>query len=195
MTPRVGAVARDELSTEPVIEGGANFRSFGLRSAGPRRLELVPSLGTRALQIGFLLAGGASFVAAAVFLGRSEFTGFALALLIGAGLAGAGLLLRRYGRPFVLDRASGRWWRGGRRPPAKKGEGSGRLSEVRAIQILHKVVRSNDHDDEDFDCYELNLVLDAGARVNMCAHADIASLRTDSVRIARLIGVELIDQA
>jgi len=117
---------------------------------------------------------------------------------IGGILAGLGFAIIG-GYPYyrgraVFDRRQG-WFTRGRRVPgrssgAKSGLTSARLDDIRAVQLLSKSAGSN----QPYVCYELNVVLGNGERINVVAHGDTDKLREDAATLAAFLKKPLWDK-
>lgn len=63
------------------------------------------------------------------------------------------------------------------------------FDEIDHLQIVEKLLDGGE--DRDYSCYELNVVLKAGARVLIVQHSDKAVIIADGERLAALVGCAL----
>jgi hypothetical protein len=159
-------------SWEPLVGGGANFRTRNLVTVSSDRLEFPASLGMKAF-------GGVFALIGLVSVGVGATVGSWIAVLAGAIFAAVGIVLFRSGTsPVVFDKRHGAFWKGRTAPYETRRHGDlehyAELAEVHALQILPEYVRGNK---SAYTSYELNLVLRDGRRLNVVDHGDYESLR------------------
>ncbi len=174
-----------------------NFRGHELVEAGPRRLELRPTLQFHVFAGAFVAAGALLGVGAVFFAGMPEVAFGALFPSLGALVfGGAGVAMLVWARrPRVLDADVGWFWIGSERErDVARRRGAVKLSRVRAVQLLGEEIESSSSDggsDSSFTSWEINLVLDDGSRTCLVDQAGERAARQDAARIAGLLGVPL----
>jgi hypothetical protein len=160
---------------DPLVSGGASFRTRTLARVNPGRMEFPASLGAKLFAAVFGLMG-----LSAVVLGLANRHWFPLLFGLGFAVLGAGLYY--FGTtPVVFDRREGVFRRGratssaliNRLAPQQQA----RLDDIHALQILRERVSG---DDRTYDSFELNLVLTDGRRINVTDHGDYEALRRDA---------------
>lgn len=160
---------------DPLVSGGANFRTRNLVRVNPARMAFPASLGMRLFAGVFLVVGIGVGVAGGVAV-----QWFLIAF--GAVFAGAGgAMLYSATAPVVFDKQQGAFWKG-RTPPNETYHRSSLkhytpLGDIHALQIVKERVRG---DDSSYDSYELNLVLADGRRINVTDHGDYDTLRRNA---------------
>jgi hypothetical protein len=196
----------DPLATQvewtPVkSSSGSNFRSHKLVEVNPSRLEYFPTLQSQLFSFTFIGAGLA--IPLFALMGGMNFgeedtlklVGFMV--LFGVVFAGVGILtLRKNKIPIVLDKVTGRCWKG-RKGPDQKPELMDsdlvpRLNEIHAIQLLSQYVRS---DKKSYYLYELNIVMNDGKRHNIMKHGSKRFIRSDAEVISRFLDIPVWDAA
>lgn len=177
----------------PMARGGANFRTHQGRRVGSQRFEFAPTPMGRIFPAIFVLAGlGGALVMILADGGPSLDPGRALGLLFPLTFVGVGLYIGRVSaRSVTFDRVLGWCWRGGTepRPGDAPDELRVRLSEVHAIQLLPEYIRSDEG--TDYTSWELNLVLQDGARLNVVDHAGYLALAREAAELAEFLDVPL----
>ena len=96
--------------------------------------------------------------------------------------------------PKVFDKRRGAFWKGraGHQGVlARSGDThSGDLEDVHALQLISEYCRS---DKSSYYSYELNVVLEDGARVNIVDHGDHSRLREDAAALSAFLGKPVWD--
>jgi hypothetical protein len=173
---------------DPLVGGGASFRTRDLVIVNPERVEFPASLGTKLFGGVFAALGLAGFVTGIVARHWAPpLFGLAFTAL-GGGLLYSGTA------PVVFDKRAGTFRRGrttaraalSRIAPAQHAP----LDDIHALQILGERVSGTDGS---YDSYELNLVLRDGRRVNVVDHGDYDTLRRDAETLSRFLGRPLWD--
>jgi hypothetical protein len=202
-----------KTSWDPLVTGGANYRTRWLKQSTSTQFEFVPTKTSVCFYWGFLVLG---FVFTGIFLhaGRN-----ALFFLFG-GLVFIfiGTMIRYImNTPIVFDSTSGFFWKG-RKKPDPYGEDLQNLSidsltkldQIYALQLISELVvqeRTRDSTSKNpiifggrrrtymnkFCSYELNLVLKDGNRINVLDHGDIVSLREEAKILSDHLSVLLWD--
>jgi len=182
----------DQVGGWPIKRGGAHVRFAGQKLVSPNP-GLVEFRGTWLARLFFLPPAllGFAFWGLLVWRGdRLEVHEIGLTFVMGALLvAWAGLY--RLAAPFVrFDKGRGTVTRAAlplfalvRRVP---------LSDVYALQLLRAPAGSGFRN---FPCYELNLVLHDGRRVNVAGHGSLDRLRYDARLLRSFLQVPLWDAA
>lgn len=173
----------------PLKSGGASFKTNNLvkLSSSVYRYQLSN--------------GGKLFLAIFGFIGLI-FILFGLTILIIGKLVMSMLLLgfglifclisyslyKVMAYPKVFDASLGIYWVGHRRPKLAGNRQSKQqlvyFSEIHALQVLSKRVRSKNGS---FTCYEINLVLNDGLRLNLVNHGNYAEILADAVTLSALL--------
>lgn len=173
---------------DPLVSGGANFRTRSLVTISPARMEFPASLGMRLFAGVFLVAGigiGVAGVAIAEWF----------PLVFGAVFAavGAGILYFATA-PVVFDKRQGAFWRGRTAPNETYHRASLKhyapLGDIHALQIIKERVTG---DKSSYDSFELNLVLADGRRLNVTDHGDYTTLRRNAETLAGFLERPLWD--
>lgn len=168
---------------EPLVGGGANFRTRNLVVVNPGRLEFRAS-GTMRLFGGVFLVPGLVLAVAGVLETQWVLLPFGtLFASIGAALSLSGTT------PVVFDKRRGAFWRG-RTAPHEAADRTAlkhyaRLADVHALQIVKEHVRNSD---QSYASYELNLVLEDGRRINVTDHGDYGTLRRNAETLGGFLG-------
>jgi hypothetical protein len=183
------AVAR-KTRWDPLVGGGANFRTRNLVRVNPARMEFPASLGMRLFAGVFLLAGIAVGVVGGV--NREWFP-----LAFGAAFAAVGGGLLFFGTtPVVFDKREGAFWKGRTAPNEAVNRLTlkryAALADLHALQIIKERVRG---DDRSYDSFELNLVLTDGRRINVTDHGDYETLRRNAETLSEFLERPLWDTA
>lgn len=173
---------------EPLVRGGASFRTRNLVTVSPDRLEFPASVGMK-------LFGGAFVAAGLLAIWLTVSAGAWLPMLIGLLFAGVGIWLVRGGTaPVVFDRRHGAFWKG-RLPPYEARNTAdikdyATLDRIHALQIVSEHVRGNK---TSYTSYELNVVLADGERINVVDHGDYKALRAHATTLAAFLDRPLWD--
>ena len=173
---------------DPLVGGGANFRTRNLVTVNPARVEFPASLGMRLFAGVFLLLGTGTAV-----VGVLNIQWFLLAFGTVFAAIGGGLLY--FGTaPVVFDKRQGAFWRGRTAPNETINRLTlkhyARLDDIHALQIIKEWVTGKD---SSYDSFELNLVLTDGRRINVMDHGDYATLRANAETLAGFLGRPLWD--
>ena len=129
-----------------------------------------------------------------------------LPIFVSALFAVGGALGLYFGTaPMVFDKLSGHFWEG-RKSPQDVGnvrslKYAAELSQIHALQILAEYVRSDsmrDHTgkrspNNPYYSYELNLVLNDGARINVIDHGNQTRLQEDAKTLSVFLGKPVWD--
>jgi hypothetical protein len=168
---------------DPLVSGGANFRTRNLVSVNPARLEFRASLVMRLFAGVFLVSGVGIAVGGIV-----NFQWFLLAFGTGFAAIGGGLLYFATA-PVVFDKRRDAFWRG-RTAPHETGnrltpKHYARLDDIHALQIVSERIRD---EDGSYHSYELNLVLTDGRRINVTDHGDYDTLCRNATTLGGFLG-------
>jgi hypothetical protein len=113
---------------------------------------------------------------------------------MGAGLAfttGGACMLYFGTAPIVFDRRRGFFWKGRKNPDHVFDKGTlkhfAELEQIHALQLISKLVRNSGSEDGPFLCYELNLVLEDGKRINVLNQGNQDRLREDADTLAAFL--------
>jgi len=181
----------------PLSSGGANFKTASLKRINSTRIEIRKSKG------GFLF--GAVF--ALVGLGISIFISYdivgdkgatwqlLLPILFGSVFTAAGLAMLYWPRPRIFDRRQGWFWAGNkslaREQDLMKLKKSARLSEIAAIQVITERVSGSKGGS--YHSWEINLVSNDGARLNVMDHGNKDSILSDAQLLGEFLNVPVWD--
>ena len=175
---------------DPLVSGGANFRTRNLVTVNPARVEFPATLGMWLFAGVFLLAGIGTGVAGVVIVQWFLMAFGAVFAVIGGGLLHFGTA------PVVFDKRQGAFWRGRTAPNETINRLTlkhyARLDDVHALQIIVERVRSKN---DSYDSFELNLVLTDGRRINVTDHGDYDTLRRNAESLSAFLGRPLWDTA
>jgi hypothetical protein len=221
MSPKVPPQFSDDpvasvTAWTPQVKGGATFRTRLLQQTEPGRCEFVATKGM--MLAPFFMIGMAAFEAVLClfifkFLAGDAGIGELLdkgnyvpLIVLGSAPLGAIFFLgvaaffwHMSRRPIVFDTSSGYFWKGSKNPAEQSDPESvasaARLEQVAGLQILSEYVESRDSDGHtsQFHSFELNLVLDDAARLNVVDHGNLVALRQDAAMLAEFLGVPVWD--
>jgi hypothetical protein len=168
---------------DPLVGGGANFRTRDLVTVNAARVEFPASLGMRLFAGVFLLLA----ISAGVVGGVSG--GWPL-VAFGGAFAAVGVGLFYFGTaPVVFDKRHGAFWCGRTAPNEVVNrlalKAYAKLDDIHALQIIRERVRG---DDGSYDSFELNLVLTDGRRINVTDHGDYDTLRRNADTLGAFLG-------
>ena len=163
-----------KVSWEPLVAGGASFRSHRLHES-PGRLTVRRTIGGLVFGCAFAVPGTLAVLAAipaALMVDENGWMVGGFLLLWGTLFGGAGWFLLLGGKPLTFDARAGVYFRGkayvhGAGRPADE---QGSLSRIHALQLLSEHVSGSGRNRSSFTSHELNLVLDDGARINVMDH-------------------------
>ncbi|MDH3496969.1 MAG: hypothetical protein OER21_09410 [Gemmatimonadota bacterium] len=164
---------------DPLVGGGANFRTRDLIVVNASRLEFRASRGMK-------LFGGA-FVALGLVAAGAGVAGPRWApLLFGLAFAAIGVWLWFHGTaPVVFDTREGAFWRGRSAPSEavnrQRLQHYAALGDIHALQLLAEHVADSDGS---YNSYELNLVLTDGRRLNVTDHGDYDTLHRNTQTVS-----------
>lgn len=181
------SVARS-TSWEPLVRGGANFKTRDLVVARPDRLEFRASITARVFG-GAFLAMGLGVIALGIIDPHW------MPVLFGLVFAGAGVALLYFGAtPVVFDKRQRAFWRGRTEPNAAINRAMLKhyteLKAIHALQIIRERVRGQKRS---YWSYELNLVLEDGGRINVTDHGDYPTLRRNADTLSAFLERPLWD--
>ena len=179
-------------------KGGASFKTHKLVEPNSDRLEFRVSTQAKLFYLTFLVVGvGAliGFFCIISFGGRQ--VNWGTLCLLGAGLAfttGGGRALYIRTAPIVFDRRRGFFWKGRKNPDhvfdKRTLKHFAELEKIHALQLISKHVSSQN---SSYHCYEQNLVLEDGKRINVIDHGNQDSLREDTVTLAAFLDKPIWD--
>lgn len=181
-----------ETSWEPLVSGGANFKTVHLKQVSPARLEVV-----RASYFFYVI--GLVFLLGMLMLHEVRDEGMQMnmetlfPLFFALVFMGIGFVLMYYPRPRVFDKTLGWFWLGKSklnqsadiRALKKRCE----LSEITALQLISERVSG---ENSSYKSYELNVVLNDGSRLNVMDHGDKVSIIADANMLADFLGVPIL---
>lgn len=162
------------ISWEPLVPGGASFRSHRLRES-TGTLTVRRTVGGLVFGCVFAVPGTLAVLAAVPAALLAEEKGWLIGgflLLWGMGFGAAGWFLLLGGKPLTFDARAGVYYRGkayvhgGGRPADQQGS----LARVHALQLISERVAGSGRNGGSFTSHELNLVLEDGQRVNVMDH-------------------------
>jgi hypothetical protein len=180
----------EQISWEPLVSGGTNFRTHKLKKVDLHLTKVVPTTGLILFSALFALT---PLVAGYLILSQGEQQPLALAIMA-VFLAVGGYFLYRASQVTTFDhrfrncRGYFRHWEGQSQlfPPARDIP----FSRIHALQIIRERVSGNKRR---YWSYELNLVLQDGQRCNLMDHANLSRLQEDAQTLGRLLGVPVWD--
>lgn len=221
MSPKVPPQFSDDpvasiTAWTPQVKGGATFRTRLLQQLEPGRCEFVATKGM--MLVPFFMIGMAVFEAVLCVLIFKFLAGdagigelldkgnYVPLIVLGSAPLGAIFFLgvaaffcHMSRRPIVFDRSSGYFWKGSKNPAEQTVPESvasaARLEQIAGLQILSEYVESRDSDGHtsQFHSYELNLVLDDAARLNVVDHGNLVALRQDAAMLGEFLEVPVWD--
>lgn len=171
-----------QTSWEPLVSGGANFRTRNLVQMSPERLEFPASMGMK-------LFGGLFAGLGLLALGLGIAGVVWIAMLVGGVFTVVGLWLLRSGTaPVVFDKRHDAFWKGRLAPFEARNRADIKdyadLGDIHALQLLAEHVSG---DKSSYYSYELNLVLRNGTRLNVVDHGDYKALRAHAETLSRFL--------
>jgi hypothetical protein len=170
---------------------------------GKHRIEFRSTSGTLLLLGAFLLLGVALFLGGVYVLvsgPREKLVASIFVALLGLAVAG-GVFAALFGQltPAVFDLRQGCYYRGRRKPeqtikPTERKDYV-TLDRIHALQIieLHHFSKSRRYEPKGYLVYELNLVLEDGARIRVADRKDANALRRDARTLSKFLGKPLWD--
>ncbi|MFO7846253.1 MAG: hypothetical protein R6V27_06820 [Balneolaceae bacterium] len=185
----------------PIKGGGSSFRTHKFYEDGANQVGFKATLGAKLFSGLFMVVGIA--VAVGISWGQIQdgvpINSFELLfpVLFGIIFFGSGyFMFRSLGKPIVFDKMAGYYWKGWKKPDRYKGdqkvEGSIRLDDIHALQIVSEYIRG---DKKNYYSYELNLVLKSGDRFNVVDHGSRNRLIEDSNKLSSFLGVPVWNAA
>jgi hypothetical protein len=189
---RFGHPVAEKTEWSPLVRGGSNFRTHRLKSGGLGRMEFRPTVGLVAFASAFVVIGLGLMVA-----GVSEMIE-RMAAWIGVAFALAGGLIGGLGlRPVVFDREKGYFYKGWKKPESMidpgRLKGYAELKHIVAIQLIGEWVSGSGRNSRSYMSYELNLVLEDGARLHVVDHGSLEGIRRDAHTLGDYLGKPVWD--
>ena len=200
------AMQTDWTYTTKGIIAGTDFQTHKLAKVDSSRLEFRATAVALLFYLLFLVGGVVAFftILYKLFLsgGFSFITGkivriiiavvitplFAIIELISWGMFYSGTT------PIVFDNLSGLFWKGRKTPNEVFSENPltefAKLKDIHALQLISKYFRGGR---SSYYCYELNLVLQNGKRINVVAHGNEDKLREDTGTLSTFLGKPVWD--
>lgn len=184
-----------ETSWKPAKGGGSNFRTYKLVKVNLDRMEFKSTMG-----IIFALIFALPGIGLLIFLIPSV-DWFSITwetiipLLLGLVFTSlGGYLLYSQMIPIVFDRQAGFFWKG-RQPQVGMITDEAttkyvRLESVHALQIVAEYISGKNGG---YHSFELNLVLQNGARINVVDHGKRNKLAEDAGILAEFLGIPVWD--
>ena len=176
----------------PLVKGGANFRTHKLKKVGFHSYVSTPTIGYHIFYSLFILFGTGGLIGAYFSIQESWFLVFMLLLMGGIFLAVGGYLGIKAQKPFTIDLDLGTFYRGHSYDPYDdhdKGE-SGSIRDIHAIQLISENIKS---DDSTYTSYEINLVLKDGRRINVMDHGRKKKIYEDVQLLSDVLRVPVWD--
>jgi len=185
----------NKISWKPLYKRGTSFQNYKLVEVNNDRIEFTVSLQSTIFYLSFAIVG--LLIVIFVLLGIAEGNrplGFLGGLLfLSFGISG----LKSSEMKIVLDREVCALWTGNKDPKRllkpQKIKGYRSLKRLHSIQLIKKRVESSSRDQGEFTCYEINLIMSHGKRVNVLNHASKNSIKTQAKAISNLFNVPLWD--
>jgi hypothetical protein len=176
--------------TPATEKGGPHFRSHELVESNSERLEFRAGMGLKLFWLVFLglgLIGLISFSWAILSGAAAGCPFWPIVIPLFFTILGTCMLYFST-TPIVFDRQRGFFWKGRKNPDhvfdKRTLKHVAELEKVHALQLIFKVVHG---DDSSWDCYELNLVLEDGKRINVVVHGNQGRLREDAGTISAFL--------
>jgi hypothetical protein len=176
------------VSWEPLVRGGANFKTHNLTVADTKA-AVTRSVGGLLFGLAFAIPGTIVLLIIAPFqLYHGDVGTAAFLALWGVMFAAGGYFVLRSGG-MKFDKLAGVYYRGPAFQAVQKArEQQGQLSEVAGLQFLSEHVSS---DDSSYNSYELNLVFRDGGRANVMDHGNEEAALQAAQDLADFLGVPL----
>lgn len=185
----------DKTPWTPQARGGASFKTRSLKKVSSSELHYKGSTGGLLFALIFAIM---PLIIIIGFFGSGFFevngeSKFVLIFFLIFPVVGFYLLYRHF-QPIVLDKRSGYFYKGFKKPvnslqrTTKKNQI--KLKTVAALQIISEYVKT---DKSSYTSYELNFVFEDGSRYNVIDHAKYEAVREDAVVISEFLGVPFWD--
>jgi hypothetical protein len=183
----------------PAKGGGTNIRTHRLVAVGSNRMEFRSCIGAILFYLVFLVMGLGVMTAFLVSNISSGGMGFNMEtifpVLIGLVFASVGGGMFYFGTaPIVFDQSNGCFWKGRKNPSQVYDKASikyfAELDQVHAVQLVSEYCSGSK---SSYYSYELNLVLNDGARVNVVDHGNRRKLQEDAQVLAEFLGKPVWD--
>lgn len=184
-----------EVEWTPLTGGGSSFNDSYLKKVSSYRYEVSSST------FGMIFAGLFVGVGLLVFgiglkdLSKMEEFEFSVLFLslFGLTLICVGAAMLYWPRPRIFDITRGWFWVGSksllREQDYLNVEQSSRLPKISAIQLISKSVSDADSSNS----WEINIVLEDSARLNVMGHGDVNSIRSDAKLLGEFLNVPVWD--
>lgn len=189
---------KNDLEMTPLHHGGNTAPLYVLKQTSAEMLQYRPTLSALLLPImllfiGLLLSYSSVHTALetagdAADPSSTYLAGFAFGLVI---LSAGGFLLFRHLKPRVFDSSRGYFWIGWQKPrpdmPTDPKAAHVRLADIENLQILSKEIIGR----SPYICFELNLVLHTGERLNLTSHTDQEQIEGEAAALAAFLEVRV----
>lgn len=187
-----------ETCWDPLVKGGANFKTKRLVFVNPNRIVFKPTIQMILFGLLFLIIG----LAIAFFIGKEKLFGGIFGLIFSA-IGGAILYFSSI--PIVIDKSLGYFWHSRKEPRGYNRTDENKyfhLKNVYAIQIIAEFIqgshRSNGSGGSSrsapYTSYEINLIMKNGSRKNVIDHGKLSSITQDAKTLADFLNVPLWNQ-
>jgi len=189
-----------EVSWNPLIDGGTNFRTHKAVKMHYKRIEFKKTLLMHIFPWFFIIIPIFVLFRIGILDVQSfenfTFTDHYIEILISSGFfLAAVFFMLRYRKPIVFDQSFGYFWKGKYDPRAMSIDNKKeyiKLDDIYALQIL-KEWNNGSKNSSGYNSYELNLILKNKERVNVIDHGAINSLKKDALMISEFLNVPLWD--
>ncbi|MDF7798906.1 hypothetical protein P4C99_05500 [Pontiellaceae bacterium B1224] len=188
----------------PLVSGGSKTVTRILKQINPDRIAFRPSSSIIAsVVIGFIMFIGMAGIPIAQMLRKGVFE-FSLLPFIGLFFAGVGCYaFYRFCSPVTFDRREDAFWKGWKSPDKviRKDELKSytAFDQIHALQIIRELCEQKSSSSsgtsrtEQYYSYELNFVLQDGARINITEHGNQSRIRDDAKHLSEFLKKQLWD--
>jgi hypothetical protein len=197
----------DPVATEtkwsPAKGGGTNVGTHALRTVSNQRVEFKVRILALLFPGVFMLAGlGVMVGVTSAGISKGEYGLIAFGAIFGLVFFLVGFfIMRSWTTPRVFDKRNGLYWRGRREPVPGMRDGGAKeqckLEDIHAIQLIREYCRGSSSSSggrsKSYYSYELNLVLQDGARINVVDHGKHNLIRDDARQLGEFLDVPVWD--
>jgi hypothetical protein len=183
------------VNWQPATSWASNFQSHQLARTGSNKLEFIPTTVTKILFAFLVCLPAIAFrmFSYGWFIGVAPFKTVILGLVAGLVFAFAGRSIYNIAfTPRVFDLNQQFYYAVEKSLLGNITETKKALSDVIALQLLTKEVV--DSESNNYNSYELNLVLKDGSRQNVICHGNFKNLKKDSDTLSMYLNVPVLRQ-
>ncbi|WP_055445839.1 hypothetical protein [Lacinutrix mariniflava] len=180
---------KQNVSTKPCFDGGANFKTHYLAKTS-RGYAFKASIGAILFTLIFIIVGISLLVGGCYYLIiNNEYFKYLMQILVGSVFSAAGFyFLFHFFKPRVFNKNTNRFYKGFGNKDNRHSKSNIPLNNIIALQIIGETIED---DDGHYKSFEINLVLNDASRINVVDHGNLDKIIDDAEILSEFLNIPI----